>query len=155
MPLRLLGAMTVLFGINTFVSVILMIARNRPGEFTRPAVIVFVQNVVFNFILIPPLGRRARRSTRSCRAPCSPAVTLRLARGLVRQRSRSPCVRRAACWRARRMAAFALITGTALNVLSVGAAVAVYLVALLVLERVLFPDDFRFYAELVPDRVRA
>lgn len=54
-PLRLLGAMTVLFGINTFVSVVL-IARDRPGEFTRPAVIVLVQNIVFNLILIPRYG---------------------------------------------------------------------------------------------------
>ena len=54
-PLRLLAGMTVLFGINTFLA-ILMIARDEPGEFARAAAVVIVQNVAFNFILIPPLG---------------------------------------------------------------------------------------------------
>lgn len=54
-PLRLLAAMTVLYGMTFFVSVVL-IARDRPGEFARPAAIVVVQNVIFNFILIPEYG---------------------------------------------------------------------------------------------------
>jgi hypothetical protein len=50
---------------------------------------------------------------------------------------------------------FALATGTSLTVVAVVAAGAVYLGALLVVERVIFPGDFRFYATLRPHRGRA
>jgi O-antigen/teichoic acid export membrane protein len=54
-PLRWLGLMTVLYGINFFASTIL-VARGRPSGFTRAAVIIIVQNVVFNLVLIPIYG---------------------------------------------------------------------------------------------------
>lgn len=54
-PLRLLGLMTVLYGINYFASTVL-VARGRPGGFTRSALVIIVQNVVFNLILIPIYG---------------------------------------------------------------------------------------------------
>lgn len=54
-PLRWLGLMTVLYGINFFASTIL-VARGRPGGFTRAAIVIIVQNVVFNVVLIPIYG---------------------------------------------------------------------------------------------------
>lgn len=54
-PLRLLGMMTVLYGINFFASTVL-VARERPGGFARAALVIIVQNVVFNLILIPVYG---------------------------------------------------------------------------------------------------
>ena len=54
-PLRWLGLMTVLYGINFFASTIL-VARDRPGGFTRAALAIIVQNLLFNFVLIPIYG---------------------------------------------------------------------------------------------------
>jgi O-antigen/teichoic acid export membrane protein len=54
-PLRWLGLMTVLYGLNFFASTIL-VARGRPGGFTRSALVIIFQNVVFNLILIPIYG---------------------------------------------------------------------------------------------------
>ncbi len=54
-PLRWLGLMTVLYGINFFASTIL-VARDRPGGFTRAALAIIVQNLLFNLVLIPIYG---------------------------------------------------------------------------------------------------
>jgi O-antigen/teichoic acid export membrane protein len=55
LSLRLLAAMTVLYGINSLV-VTVLITRDRPWDFAKPAIIVIVQNLAFNFILIPRYG---------------------------------------------------------------------------------------------------
>jgi len=54
-PLQILGPMTVLYGMNVY-AVIVLISRDRPGEFSRPAAVILLQNVVFNLILIPRYG---------------------------------------------------------------------------------------------------
>jgi O-antigen/teichoic acid export membrane protein len=54
-PLRLLGTVVALYGLNQFTSV-LLISRYRPGDMRRNLIVVLVQNVVCNIILIPPLG---------------------------------------------------------------------------------------------------
>lgn len=150
MPLRLLAGMTVLFGINTFLA-ILMISRDEPGEFARAAAVVIVQNVIFNFILIPPLGADGAALNAVISGVLLAGWTLRRARqlfgaiGLTRVVA-APLLASGA------LIGFALATGTALTVVDVAAAGAVYLVALLVLERVIFPGDFRFYAGLRPKR---
>lgn len=54
-PLRLLGGTLALYGLQTF-SATLLIARDVPGLLARAAGIVFVQNVVCNFIAIPIWG---------------------------------------------------------------------------------------------------
>jgi O-antigen/teichoic acid export membrane protein len=54
-PLRLLGTVVALYGLNQFTSV-LLISRYRPGDMRRNLSFVLVQNVVCNVILIPPLG---------------------------------------------------------------------------------------------------
>jgi O-antigen/teichoic acid export membrane protein len=54
-PLRLLGAMSVLYGVNYFAGMTL-IALDQPERFRRVALPVVIQNVILNVILIPPLG---------------------------------------------------------------------------------------------------
>jgi O-antigen/teichoic acid export membrane protein len=54
-PLRLLGTVVALYGLNQFTSV-LLISRYRPGDMRRNLIVVLVQNIVCNVILIPPLG---------------------------------------------------------------------------------------------------
>jgi O-antigen/teichoic acid export membrane protein len=54
-PLRILGLMTVLYGINAFGSVSL-IARYRPTTYAKLLVPVIALNVVLNLILIPIYG---------------------------------------------------------------------------------------------------
>lgn len=54
-PLRLLGAMVVLIGINDLAAV-LLIARDRPLAFARVVGVVAVLNVALNVVLIPEYG---------------------------------------------------------------------------------------------------
>jgi O-antigen/teichoic acid export membrane protein len=55
LPLRLLGMMALLYGINAYAATML-IARDRPGAFARLVAPVIVQNIVFNLVLIPRYG---------------------------------------------------------------------------------------------------
>jgi O-antigen/teichoic acid export membrane protein len=55
LPLRMLGTMALLYGINAFASVSL-IARDRPGTYARLLAPVLVQNIAFNLVLIPRYG---------------------------------------------------------------------------------------------------
>jgi O-antigen/teichoic acid export membrane protein len=153
MPLRLLAGMTVLFGINTFLAV-LMISRDQPGEFARASAVVIVQNVTFNFILIPPLGADGAALNAVISGVLLAGWTLRRARRLFGAIGMSRVVA-APSLASGALIAFALATGTALTVVDVVAAGAVYLGALLVVERIMFPGDFRFYAGLRPKRGRA
>jgi O-antigen/teichoic acid export membrane protein len=152
-PLRLLAGMTVLFGINTFLAV-LMISRDEPGEFARASAVVIIQNVIFNFILIPPLGAEG--------AALNAVISGVLLAGWTMHRARqlfgSIGIARVVCaplMASGAMIAFALATGTDLSVYHVIAAGALYLTALLAVERLIFPGDFRVYAGLRPRRSRA
>jgi O-antigen/teichoic acid export membrane protein len=152
-PLRLLAAMTILFGINTFLA-ILMISQDTPGEFARASAVVIVQNVIFNFILIPPLGAEGAALNAIVSGALLAGWTLLRARDLfgaisMRRVIAAP-VAASAC-----VIAFALARGSALTAVDVIAVAAVYLVALLGTERVIFPDDFRFYAQMRPRRASA
>jgi O-antigen/teichoic acid export membrane protein len=149
-PLRLLAGMTVLFGINSFIA-ILMISRDEPGEFARAAGVVTVQNVIFNFILIPPLGAEGAALNAIMSGALLAGWTLHRARRLfgaiaIMRVITAPALASAA------LIAFALATESALTLVDVLAVAVVYTVALLVVERVIFPGDFRFYAELRPKR---
>jgi O-antigen/teichoic acid export membrane protein len=53
-PLRLLGVVLALYGINQLTAV-LVISRYRPGAFRGVLIAVLVQNVVCNLVLIPLL----------------------------------------------------------------------------------------------------
>ncbi|MSO42278.1 MAG: hypothetical protein EXQ70_10370 [Solirubrobacterales bacterium] len=54
-PLRFLGLMTVLYGINAYASE-LLVARHRPGAFARGIAFVLVFNIAINLFLIPAHG---------------------------------------------------------------------------------------------------
>lgn len=55
LPLRILGAMTVLYGINYYTATVLT-ARDEPARFTRMVAPVVVLNVALNLALIPSYG---------------------------------------------------------------------------------------------------
>lgn len=149
-PLQLLSAMTVLFGINTFLA-ILMISRDRPAEFARAAAVVIVQNVIFNFILIPPLGAEGAALNAVISGLLLAGWTVHRARVLfgsisIIRVALAPTMASAA------LVGVAIATGEALTVPGVLASTAAYLITLLVVERMVFPGDFRFYAGLLPKR---
>lgn len=54
-PLRLLGPLALLFGINAFAST-LLIARDRPGAYTRVVAPMVIVNIGLNAALIPSRG---------------------------------------------------------------------------------------------------
>jgi O-antigen/teichoic acid export membrane protein len=151
-PLRLLAGMTVLFGINTFLA-ILMISRDEPGEFARASAVVIVQNVIFNFVLIPPLGADGAALNAIVSGVLLAGWTLRRARRLfgaiaITRVMAAPALASGA------MIALALATGSALTLVDVPVVASAYGIVLLATERALFPDDFRFYAALRPRRAR-
>lgn len=55
LPLQLLGVMTVLYGLNSLASTVL-ITRDRPQDFTWIVAFVTLENVVLNLIMIPKYG---------------------------------------------------------------------------------------------------
>ena len=55
LPLRLLSAITLLYGVNYLASTF-FIGRDRPGTFARLLAVVVIQNILFNVALIPMYG---------------------------------------------------------------------------------------------------
>jgi O-antigen/teichoic acid export membrane protein len=55
LPLRLLGMLTLIYGLNVFASMSL-IARDRPGGYARMIVPVIALNIALNLVLIPRYG---------------------------------------------------------------------------------------------------
>jgi O-antigen/teichoic acid export membrane protein len=148
-PLRLLGAMTVLYGINSFAAT-LLIARDRPGDFTRIVGLVAAQNIAFNFILIPPYGADG--------AALNAALSGLLLAGLSIWKVTSTTgaislVRAFAGPVAGGVAMTAVILLTDLPLVPAAlAGVAAFLVVLLAFERVVFHDDFARLRELLRRR---
>lgn len=151
-PLRLLGPLTCLYGINYFAGTAL-VARDRAGEFTRILAVVVVQNLVFNLVLIPLYAADGA----AINATLSGVLLAVL--GL---------------WHARRafgpinlMRAFAgpLVGGAAMaavilpaNMPLVPAALAggiAYIAALVAFERLVFSEDVRMFVHLFRVRGRA
>jgi O-antigen/teichoic acid export membrane protein len=79
LPLRLLGTIVALYGLNQFTSV-LLISRYRPGDMRRNLILVLVQNVVCNVILIPPLGADGAAISGAASALLLGALSLRAGR---------------------------------------------------------------------------
>ena len=150
LPLRLLAVMTALYGFNTYISV-LMIARDQPGAFTRPAAIVLAQNVVFNFILIPPYGAtgaaiNAVISGILLAVLCTRAAT-RLTGTISMVRALLSSTLAAAA-----MAGVLLLGGATLFIPLLIAAGLVYVAVFLAVERAAYRDDFQLYVDLVKRR---
>jgi O-antigen/teichoic acid export membrane protein len=143
-PLRLLAAMTVLYGINSLVTAVL-IGRDRPSGFTRPAAVVIAQSIVFSVILIPPYGADGAAITALSSSALLVALSFRNTTRLLG--SISP----ARVLVAPLLAAGALaLTVVALSglpwFLTAAAGLGAYGLAFLVIERLFFPGDFAFYA---------
>jgi O-antigen/teichoic acid export membrane protein len=150
LPLQLLAAMTVLYGINAYISM-LMISRDRPGAFTRPAAIVVGQNVIFNFILIPPFGAAGAAANAVISGILLAVLTLRNATSIAGPistvRAFAPPVAAGLAF-----AAVLVLGGSELSLPTLAFAGAIYVGAFLLVERVFFKEDFQLYGELIRRR---
>lgn len=147
--LQLLGAMTLFFGINEFAAMAL-IARDKPGLFTRTLVVMIVLNVALNLALIPPLGAAGA----ALAALVSGVALAALGQVFVRRAVGRVRLVRSFCTPALAGGAMALAivaTGQEL-VFGLLAGSLAYGVTLLVGERLLFPDDFFRFRGLVRRR---
>ena len=145
-PLRWLAVMTVLFGVISFVGIV-MIAGDSPREFIRPAAIVLAQNVVTNLILIPPLGATGA-------AISSVSSGLVLAGWILWKTQRKlPEASTRRIWTSPILATLALcgviVALGDLTVVSLVSGALVYCTAFLTLERMSFPADFGLYLRAV------
>ncbi len=147
-PLRLLGGMTILFGVNAVVSIVL-IAVERPRDFLRPAVLVIIQNLVFNLITIPKYGANAAAanavisgfllaflSVRTTARPMDPinwfSVFLSPTTGALAMAAAGLAALQAMPWVP--AAVLALLT---------------YAIVYVAIERIAYPGDFRFVTAVV------
>ncbi len=151
-PLQLLAVMTVLYGLNALAMTVLN-GRDRPQDFTRPAVFVLVLDLVLSVLLVSLFEADGAAISLVVSSALLVLLTLRNMRKMIG--SISPI----------RVLAGPLISGTALVVTAlalsatpwfvaaVGGVVA-YGLAFLVLERLLFPADFAFYSGVLGRRAR-
>jgi len=149
LPLRLLGTVAILYGINSFAST-LLISRDRPHDFTRMALVVSVVNVVMNIILIPEYGADGTAFTAAVSAVLMAVISVTLAGhrfgrvGVIRAFG-APLVGGVA------MTGVVLATGLPLVPAAI-LGVAAYAVGLLAFERLAFPDDLARMRSLVTRR---
>ncbi|MEA2364527.1 MAG: hypothetical protein QOE69_2769 [Thermoleophilaceae bacterium] len=144
--LQLLGAMTLFFGINGFAAMAL-IARDRPGLFSRSLIGMIVLNVALNIILIPPMG-----ATGAALAALISGVGLAaLAQVFVgRAVGRvSPVRSFGTPLLAGAASALAIVATGQQLALSVAVGSLVYLATLIGAERLLYPEDFARFRALL------
>jgi O-antigen/teichoic acid export membrane protein len=145
-PLQLLAAVAVIWGVNATV-VVVLISRDRPDVYTMPALVAYVPNVLLSLILIPAYGENgAAIAALSTAVVLAAIVTPRAARILgtvsfIRMLS-TPLVAGAA------MALCAVALSGAPWVAAAIASVAVYAATFLLAERTFLPSDFAYYAVL-------
>jgi O-antigen/teichoic acid export membrane protein len=142
-PLRLLGVMTVLFGLNSMATTI-AIGRDRPQDFTRPAAFVLVQNIAFSFVLIPAYGADGAALNLVISSALLCALTFRNLTRLVGAISPTRVVIAPLVSAAVMGATAGLLAGAPWAPAAL-AAVLAYGAAFLVVERMLYPSDFTFY----------
>ena len=138
-PLRLLGAVVIAFGINTFTSSTLA-ANDRPRLMHSILLITVFQNIVMNALLIPPYGATGAALTAAVSGLLLGALSIRQGTrtlGHVRliRVFLAPAVAAAAM-------AVAVIPVRDSLVASLLLGSSAYVIALLIVQRVFFPDDF-------------
>jgi O-antigen/teichoic acid export membrane protein len=143
-PLQLLGVMTVLVGLNSMATTI-SIGRDRPQDFTRPAAFVLVQNIAFSFVLIPAYGADGAALNLVISSALLFALTFRNLTRLVGAISPTRVVV-APLLSAAAMGGTAALLAGAPWVPAALAALVGYGAAFLLVERLLYPGDFTFYA---------
>ena len=142
--------MTLFFGINEFAAMGL-VARDRPGMFTRSLILMIVLNVALNLALIPPLG-----ATGAALAALVSGVALAalgqvfVGRAVGRVRPVRSFLTPVLAGGA--MALAIVATGQRL-VFGVLAGSLAYILTLLTAERLLFPFDFARFQGLLRRRV--
>jgi O-antigen/teichoic acid export membrane protein len=145
-PLRLLGAFGVLWAVNTTI-VTVLITRNRPDVYTVPAIVALVPNLVLSVVLIPRYGANGAAIAALAAAALLVAVMLpRTARlfgaaayGRMLGAPIGAGIVMAAC-----STALSGLPWVAAELLSVAA----YGAAFLVIERLVSPGDFTYYASV-------
>ena len=143
-PLRLLGAMAVLWGVNTTV-VTVLVSRGRPDVYTMPALLALVPNAVLALVLIPEHGADGAAIAALAGAAVVVALVLPRTARLVGAGG-SPRVLAAPLAAGVAMAlCAAALSGLPWVPAAIGA-VAVYAAAFLAVERVFSPGDFAFYS---------
>ena len=148
-PLRLLSAVVALYGLNQFTSV-LLISRYRPEDMRRILLVVLAQNVVFNLILIPPLGADGAAISGAASAVLLAGLSLHAGRrvtgrlGLARVLS-GPALAGAA------MAAVLSALQPSLWV-GVPLGAVIYVAVLTLWERSAYPDDFEVIVQTLRRR---
>jgi len=148
-PLRLLGAMSALYGINYFAGGAL-IALDAPGRFRRVAVPMIALNLVLSVLLIPPLGATGAAIAALTAGVLLAALTtlqLRAAAGnfSLLHTFAGPIAAGAA------MLAVLLVLNLPL-VPSAVVGTAVYVAVLAAIERTLFPEDAKLVIRIVRRR---
>ena len=151
-PLRLLGAVVIAFGINTFTSSTLA-ANDRPRLMHSILLITVFQNIVMNALLIPPYGATGAALTAAVSGLLLGALSIRQGTrtlGHVRliRVFLGPAVGATAM-------AVAVIPVRDSLVASLFLGSSAYVIALLIVQRVFFPDDFaRLLDSVRPRRPR-
>jgi O-antigen/teichoic acid export membrane protein len=149
-PLQLLAVMTVLFGLNS-VATTISISRDRPKDFTFPAGLVLVQNILCSFVLMPAYGADGAALNLVLSSVLLFALTFRNITRLVGAISPIRVLVAPLLSSGALIGAAALLSGLPWVPAAI-VAVAAYALAFLVVERLLFPSDFAFYAGVL--RVR-
>lgn len=145
-PLRLLGAVAVLWAVNTTVATIL-VTRNRPDAYTLPALLGLVPNVILSAVLIPAHG--ADGAAVAAVAAATVLVALLVPRTARLFGAGAPLRTLAAPLGAGAvMAACALALSALPWFVAAAVAVAAYPAAFLAIERLLEPADFAFYVAI-------
>jgi len=145
-PLRILGVLCALWGLNTTM-VTVLVTRNRPDVYTAPALIALVPNIALSVILIPSHGANGAAIAAVAAAALLVAMVVpRTARLL----GRIGYVRIVAAPLG--AGAAMALCATALSGLPwIAAAIAAlltYAAAFLLIERLISPGDFAFYASV-------
>lgn len=141
LPLRLLGLMTVLYGINVYASTVL-VARLRPGAFARGVAFVLAFNVVLNVLLIPSYGADGAALAALLSGVLLAVASVRQVWATVGRFSLARAFGGPLAGAAV-MAAIALLTGLPFAVSAVLSTVA-YIATLVMFERTFFVNDFDF-----------
>ncbi|HEV2771101.1 MAG TPA: flippase [Solirubrobacteraceae bacterium] len=152
LPLRLLSAMTLLYGVNYLASTF-FIGRDRPGAFGRLLVVVVLQNILFNAALIPQYGAAGAAFNAALSGVLLALLGFRQASRVVGsvRTSRpfvSPVLAAAAM-------ALAMLLAASLPVLSLLVGAVVYPAAFAAAERLLFPRDLDLWRRLLAVRTRS
>jgi O-antigen/teichoic acid export membrane protein len=145
-PLRILGALCALWGLNTTM-VTVLVTRNQPHVYTRPALIALVPNVALSVILIPAYGATgAAIAAVAAAALLDLLVIPRTARLL--GSARYLRVLLAPLGAGAVMALFATALAGVPWVAGALVAAIGYAAAFLLIERLFSPGDFAFYASV-------